>query len=58
MLVAASALAGDVDSDDEFDASDSFLIHPTKLAGTGTQLEQSKGASPRTTADIRMNIDD
>jgi len=48
--------AGNVDGDEDFDANDSFLIHLTKLAGVDQQIEQSKGASMLTAAEIRSNI--
>ena len=57
MLAAASHPAGDVDGDADFDANDSFLIHLTKLAGTDTQIDQSKGASSLAASQIRSNID-
>jgi hypothetical protein len=47
---------GNVDGDDNFDASDSFLIHLVKLSGTDTQIAQSKGSSPRGAAEIRAAI--
>jgi len=49
--------ASDVDGDGDFDASDSFLIHLVKLAGTDTQIDQSKGSSSLSAAKIRANID-
>ncbi|APZ95908.1 FG-GAP repeat protein [Fuerstiella marisgermanici] len=48
--------ASDVDGDGDFDASDSFLIHLVKLAGTDTQIDQSKGRSSLSAAKIRANI--
>ncbi len=48
--------ASDVDGDGDFDASDSFLIHLVKLAGTDTQIDQSKGSSSLSAAKIRANI--
>lgn len=51
-----SSATGDVDGDDDFDANDSFLIHLTKLAGTNAQIDRSKGASPKTAAEIRTAI--
>ncbi|MEO2027924.1 MAG: Ig-like domain-containing protein, partial [Fuerstiella sp.] len=47
---------GDVDGDQDFDANDSFLIHLVKLSGTDAQIDQSKGNSPLTAAQIRANI--
>ncbi len=49
-------LPGDVDGDDDFDANDSFLIQLVKLSGTNTQIDQSKGPSTLTAAQIRTNI--
>ncbi|MEO2019137.1 MAG: hypothetical protein ABGZ53_32740, partial [Fuerstiella sp.] len=46
----------DVDGDGDFDANDSFLIHLVNLSGTDTQIEQSKGGSSLTAAQIRTNI--
>ncbi|MEQ9407061.1 MAG: Ig-like domain-containing protein [Fuerstiella sp.] len=48
--------AGDVDGDGDFDANDSFLIHLVKLAGTDVQIDQSKGSSPLTAAEIRARV--
>ncbi len=48
---------GNVDGDSDFDASDSFLIHLVKLSGTNSQIDQSKGSSSLTAAQIRTNID-
>lgn len=53
----ALEIVGDVDGDDDFDANDSFLIHLTKLSGTDEQINQSRGASTLTAAEIRSNID-
>jgi len=50
-------LAADVDGDGDFDASDSFLIHLVKLSGTNAQIDQSKGSSALTAAQIRTNVD-
>lgn len=47
---------GDVDRDADFDANDSFLIHLVQLAGTDTQIDQSKGASPLSSAEIRLHV--
>lgn len=49
--------SGDVDGDGDFDANDSFLIHLVKLSGTNAQLDQSKGASQLSAAQIRANVD-
>ena len=49
-------LAGNVDGDADFDASDSFLIHLVQLSGTDAQIDQSKGSSPLTAAEIRATI--
>lgn len=49
--------AGDVDGDSDFDASDSFLIHLVKLSGTNAQIDQVKGSSALTAAQIRTNVD-
>ena len=46
----------DVDGDSDFDASDSFLIQLVKLAGTNTQIDQSKGSSSLFSAQIRANV--
>lgn len=51
-----NAVSGDVDGDNDFDASDAFLIHLTKLSGTDAQIEESKGSSPLTAAQIRTRI--
>ena len=55
--VDALGTAGDVDGDTDFDASDSFLIHLVRLAGTNAQIDQVKGGSPLTAAQIRTNVD-
>ncbi|MCR9200361.1 MAG: hypothetical protein NXI04_17135 [Planctomycetaceae bacterium] len=47
---------GDVDGDGDFDANDTFLIHLIRLAGTNAQIDQSKGASPLSAAEIRDNV--
>lgn len=47
---------GDVDGDSDFDASDSFLIQLVKLSGTNAQIDQAKGTSTLTAAEIRTNI--
>ena len=54
--IAELNMAADVDGDGDFDVSDSFLIHLVKLAGTDTQVDQSKGASSLTAANIRANV--
>lgn len=54
--IAAIGLAGDVDGDSDFDANDSFLIQLVKLAGSDTQIDQSKGASPLLATQIRANV--
>lgn len=48
---------GDVDGDSDFDANDSFLIHLVKLSGTDGQIDQSKGSSQLSAAEIRSRID-
>ncbi|MEO2014254.1 MAG: Calx-beta domain-containing protein [Fuerstiella sp.] len=50
------AVPGDVDGDSDFDANDAFLIHLVKLSGTNTQIDQVKGTSPLTAAQIRANV--
>ncbi len=50
------AVPGDVDGDTDFDANDAFLIHLVKLSGTNTQIDQSKGTSSLTAAQIRANV--
>lgn len=52
-----STANGDVDGDNDFDANDSFLIHLVKLSGSNTQIDQSKGSSPKTAAEIRASIE-
>ncbi len=49
-------LPGNIDGDNDFDANDSFLLHLVKLAGTDSQIDQSKGSSPLTAAELRANI--
>lgn len=49
--------AGDVDGDGQFDANDAFLIHLVKLAGQNSQIDQFKGSSSLTAAQIRTNVD-
>ncbi|MEO2035787.1 MAG: FG-GAP-like repeat-containing protein, partial [Planctomycetaceae bacterium] len=53
----AAPTSGDVDGDADFDANDSFLIHLVKLSGTDAQINQSKGSSVLTAAQIRSVID-
>ncbi|MEO2025088.1 MAG: G8 domain-containing protein [Fuerstiella sp.] len=48
--------AADIDGDNDFDANDSFLIHLVKLSGTDAQIDQSKGSSSLSAAQIRANI--
>jgi len=45
---------GDVDGDGDFDANDSFLIHLINLAGTDSQINQSKGGSSLPPTQIRL----
>ncbi|MEO1982021.1 MAG: hypothetical protein ABGZ24_15995, partial [Fuerstiella sp.] len=47
---------GDVDGDSDFDANDSFLIQLVKLSGTNAQIDQSKGTSTLSAAQIRDNV--
>jgi len=47
---------GNVDGDTDFDANDSFLIHLVNLSGTDLQIEQSRGTSPLTPAQIRAAV--
>ena len=47
---------GDVDGDLDFDANDSFLIHLVLLSGTDVQIDQTKGSSLLTAAQIRANV--
>lgn len=49
--------AGDVDGDGQFDANDAFLIHLVKLSGDNTQIDQFKGSSTLSAAQIRNNVD-
>lgn len=49
-------LPGDVDGDADFDANDSFLIQLVRLSGTNAQIDQSKGSSTLTAAQIRTNV--
>lgn len=55
--IGAIGLGGDVDGDNDFDASDSFLIQLVKLAAANSQIDLSKGASPLSAAEIRANVD-
>lgn len=48
---------GDVDGDGSFDANDGFLMHLVMLSGTNDQIDQSKGASPLSAAEIRSRVD-
>ncbi|MEQ9409068.1 MAG: Ig-like domain-containing protein [Fuerstiella sp.] len=57
VFTAAAGQSGDVDGDGDFDANDSFLIHLVQLAGTDAQIDQSKGSSQHTAAQIRNSID-
>ncbi|HIE97478.1 MAG TPA: hypothetical protein EYG03_20295 [Planctomycetes bacterium] len=50
------ASPGDVDGDSDFDANDSFLIQLVKLSGTNAQIDQSKGTSTLSAAQIRDNV--
>ncbi|MDG1896691.1 MAG: hypothetical protein P8J37_17445 [Fuerstiella sp.] len=50
----ADSLRGNVDGD--FDSNDTFLMHLALLAGTDEQINQSKGSSPLTPAEIRAGI--
>ena len=49
-------IVGDIDGDDDFDANDAFLMHLVKLSGSELQIDQAKGTSPLTAAQIRANI--
>lgn len=48
--------SGDVDGDGDFDANDSFLVLLVQLAGTNSQIDQSKGSSTQTATEIRDGI--
>ena len=48
--------SGNIDGDGDFDANDSFLIQLVLLGGTDAQIDQAKGSSPRTAAEIRAAI--
>ena len=54
--VEAISNSGDVDGDADFDSNDAFLTHLVKLQGTDVQINQSKGASPRSAAEIRHAV--
>lgn len=56
-LIAALQQHGDVDGDGDFDANDTFLIHLIKLSGSNASVDQSKGLSSLTAAEIRANVD-
>ena len=56
MTIEEASNIGNVDGDSDFDANDSFLLQLVKLAGTDQQIDQSKGASSLTAAEIRANI--
>ena len=45
-----------MDGDEDFDANDSFLIHLVKLSGTDAQIDQSKGSSALSAAEIRARV--
>ena len=47
----------DIDGDGDYDASDSFLVHLINLSGTDQQIQDAKGASPLTVAQIRANVE-
>lgn len=51
------SLRGNVDGDADFDANDAFLIHLVQLSGANIQIDQAKGASPLSAAEIRSAID-
>ena len=55
--VDAIGLAGDVDGDEDFDASDSILILLYHFNGTDAQINSSKGNSQLTAAQIRANAE-
>lgn len=55
--ISALGVDGDVDGDVDFDANDSFLIQLVKLAGSDTQIDQTKGASPLSATEIRSRVD-
>ncbi len=55
-LASTNTLPGNVDGDTDFDANDAFLIHLVKLSGTDLQIEQSRGNSTLSAAEIRTNI--
>jgi hypothetical protein len=47
---------GDVDGDTDFDANDAFMMHLVNLSGSENQFEQSKGSSPLSATQIRLNV--
>jgi hypothetical protein len=49
-------LPGNVDGDGDFDANDSFLVQLVLLSATDAQIDQSKGSSTLTAAEIRAQI--
>ena len=55
--VDAIGLAGDVDGDEDFDTSDSLLILLYHFNGTDAQINNSKGNSQLTAAQIRANAE-
>ncbi|MEQ9406926.1 MAG: hypothetical protein RIK87_04335 [Fuerstiella sp.] len=56
-LIDGISATADVDGDGDFDANDSFLIHLVKLSGTDFQIDQAKGSSSLSAAEIRSRID-
>lgn len=56
-LIAALTSARDVDGDGDFDANDSFAIHLVKLSGTDAQIDQAKGSSSQTAAEIHSRVE-
>ncbi|MCP4783799.1 MAG: Ig-like domain-containing protein [Fuerstiella sp.] len=55
-LLSTNTLLGNVDGDMDFDANDAFLIHLVQLSATDLQIDQSRGSSTLTAAEIRTNI--
>ncbi|MCP4852864.1 MAG: trypsin-like serine protease, partial [Fuerstiella sp.] len=53
---APTSTSGNVDGDNDFDANDAFLIQLVQLAGTDAQIDQAKGNSPLTAAEIRTAV--
>ena len=47
----------DIDGDNDFDANDAFLIQLVKLSATDAQIDQSKGASSLSAAEIRSGVE-